>query len=298
MRKYGIENFSFEVLEECTSDQLDAKEIAFIEQYNSYGDGGYNQDAGGWNAIHGKLTTDEVLEIHRLLSERKITMRQIAEKYDVHYNTIKTINNGTAWVLDGVKYPIRETPISLSEIQARINGNEHYVPVKKRIFNCPICGNTMATERAKMCKTCDEKRQRKVAERPSPLELAKMIKETSFTAVGKQFGVDGNTIKKWCKNYKIPYRIQELIVWYNNQMGIIELPKTPNVKGVAPPPKKVNQIDPNTNLVVATFDSCKSAARDLINKGSQATLSTIATNIGRVVSGKRKTCEGYIWELA
>lgn len=51
MRKYGIENFSFEVLEICDTDKLDELEMEYISMYNSYinaeNSNGYNQTYGG-----------------------------------------------------------------------------------------------------------------------------------------------------------------------------------------------------------------------------------------------------------
>lgn len=46
MRDYGIENFSFDILEECSTELLDEKEIYYISYYNSYHNG-YNRTAGG-----------------------------------------------------------------------------------------------------------------------------------------------------------------------------------------------------------------------------------------------------------
>jgi group I intron endonuclease len=45
-RKYGLEKFSFEVLEECTVEELNQKEIYWIEKYNSFFNG-YNLTFGG-----------------------------------------------------------------------------------------------------------------------------------------------------------------------------------------------------------------------------------------------------------
>lgn len=46
-RKYGWENFSFEVLEECSLEELDAKEIYWISKKNTLVPNGYNILSGG-----------------------------------------------------------------------------------------------------------------------------------------------------------------------------------------------------------------------------------------------------------
>jgi group I intron endonuclease len=45
MIKEGIDNFTFELLEECSSQLLDEKETFYISLYNSY-DYGYNSNRG------------------------------------------------------------------------------------------------------------------------------------------------------------------------------------------------------------------------------------------------------------
>jgi len=45
MKKEGIDNFTFEILEECTIENLDEKEAFYINLYNSY-NYGYNSNRG------------------------------------------------------------------------------------------------------------------------------------------------------------------------------------------------------------------------------------------------------------
>jgi len=45
-QKYGIDNFQFSVLEECSKEELNEKEIAYIKLYNSIKNG-YNITVGG-----------------------------------------------------------------------------------------------------------------------------------------------------------------------------------------------------------------------------------------------------------
>lgn len=46
-RKYGLDNFEFEILEETKIEELDEKEIYYIEKYNSLYPNGYNILKGG-----------------------------------------------------------------------------------------------------------------------------------------------------------------------------------------------------------------------------------------------------------
>jgi len=40
-------------------------------------------------------------------------------------------------------------------------------------------------------------------ERPSKEELENMLKDTSYVAVGKKYGVSDNSVRKWAKSYCI-----------------------------------------------------------------------------------------------
>lgn len=46
IRKYGVENFEFSVLEECPVDKLDEREIYWISELDTYNNG-YNMTLGG-----------------------------------------------------------------------------------------------------------------------------------------------------------------------------------------------------------------------------------------------------------
>jgi hypothetical protein len=58
---------------------------------------------------------------------------------------------------------------------------------------------------------------------------------------------------------------------------------------------KVNQYNKN-NEFIQSFESQRDAARYLISQGHKGSLTSITTNIGRVLKGQRKTAEGYIWK--
>lgn len=66
--KYGLENFIFEVLEECNKEELSTRERYYIKLYNSMNEG-YNKTSGGEN-IPGWQQSDEVR--HKISEKLKV----------------------------------------------------------------------------------------------------------------------------------------------------------------------------------------------------------------------------------
>ena len=50
IRKYGIDNFKFEIIEECSIEKLNDKEIYYINKYNTCI---FNKNSFGYNMIFG-----------------------------------------------------------------------------------------------------------------------------------------------------------------------------------------------------------------------------------------------------
>lgn len=101
LRKVGIENFDFIILEECSIAELDEKEQYWIDYYDSIKNG-YNllpggQNQRGENNIKAKLTETQVLEIIQLLEQHKLSNKQIAGLYFVSPQTIDGINRCLNW---------------------------------------------------------------------------------------------------------------------------------------------------------------------------------------------------------
>lgn len=84
MRKYGIENFFVEKIEECEEDRLDEREIYWIQKYNSFNNG-YNSTLGG--RFEG-FATDQINEV-LLLWEQGYTVNKIVEQTSLNVETVR-----------------------------------------------------------------------------------------------------------------------------------------------------------------------------------------------------------------
>ena len=72
--KYGIDNFNFEILEECPLEKLDDREIAYIKEYDTYYNG-YNLTVGGQKGSFKKRPLlKKIIEDYKL--DKKITSKQ------------------------------------------------------------------------------------------------------------------------------------------------------------------------------------------------------------------------------
>lgn len=72
---------------------------------------------------------------------------------------------------------------------------------RKPRSDCIICGKTVATPHNRYCSyKCYRFAMRKV-NRPSKEELRLLLNQKSYRAIGRQFGVSDNAIRKWAKSY-------------------------------------------------------------------------------------------------
>lgn len=73
---------------------------------------------------------------------------------------------------------------------------------------CPKCGKEV-TKEGNLCEECGHLEARKV-ERPSRDLLKSLIRNKSFTQIGLDFGVTDNSVRKWCKYYNLPHRVNDI----------------------------------------------------------------------------------------
>lgn len=192
-RKYGVSNFTFEVLEECKIDNLNNRETYWIDYYKPE----YNQTIGGdYRVIYQKLNYQEVQDIQNILINDKLGIvnhSELAKKYKVSKDTIRDINVGRTWFNEKLSYPLH---------YSRFDKNKPKEEKKLLKKVCPICGGEWSGKGQK-CQKCSAKEHRKI-ERPSRDELKKLIRNKSFTSIANTYYVSDNSIRKWCISYNLP----------------------------------------------------------------------------------------------
>lgn len=103
IQKYGKENFSFEIIEECAIEQLNQRETYWINHFNSI-ENGYNCSVGGDQQSIGSnngraiLTENEVKIIRTAYNNherRKDVYKQFEDK--ITFSSFARVWDGTSW---------------------------------------------------------------------------------------------------------------------------------------------------------------------------------------------------------
>lgn len=192
IRKYGIENFTFSIIEECNKDILNDKEQYWISFYDSF-ENGYNLTSGGeTQEASRKFDNTFISQIQEILLNTDETYNEISNEYNISIGRISEINTGKIGYNENFSYPLR----------------------KRKKYICEKCGKEIY-KGSKLCIDCANL-SRRIVERPSREKLKEMIRNLPFTQIGKKYNVSDNTIRKWCDSYNLP-RTKSEINSYSNE---------------------------------------------------------------------------------
>lgn len=186
---FGLENFTFEIVELCHNRDLNIREKYWIDFYNSVQQG-YNLTIGGQSLSIKllKLTEDDIDNIIDMLKNRlDLSQNEIADIMAVGIDTISEINNGKTRIRNNINYPIRE------------NKKHNY---------CIVCSKEILLSSIR-CNECDDINKRKV-DRPTREELKNLIRNNSMVKISKMFGVSDNAVRKWCAKYNLPSKSKDI----------------------------------------------------------------------------------------
>lgn len=201
IRKYGLNNFTFEVIEECTIEELSQKEKYWINYYNATNPSkGYNLTDGGTDAItKSKITLDEAYQIINLLEDTSLSQEEIAKQFNISQRMVSGINLGQYWIQPNKKYPLRTD--------------------KKEKKYCINCGKEIA-KNSTYCSKCAGN-MRRIVDRPDRSTLKQLIRNKSFVQIGKNFNISDNGIRKWCKDYNLPTTKKEIKSYSEDEWELI-----------------------------------------------------------------------------
>ena len=252
MYKYGLDNFNFEIIEECNRELLDEKEIYWINFYDSLKNG-YNQVPGGTYFM--PCTDKEILDLWK----QGYFIKEIQIKYH-----ISSENVHRALISQGISdkdirsqsqknskkrvialSPIDKAPLkifsSISEAEKFLGGvrtisrsikkgqksngyywtfwNEENIPERELTEEEFLSYQDITYKKYVMSEEIKEKisqKNRKI-ERPTREELKNLIRIKPFVQIANQFNTNSSTILQWCKMYNLPNRKRDINNFSNEE---------------------------------------------------------------------------------
>ena len=243
-RKYGIDNFNFSIVEECSQKELNIKEIYWIKYYNSYCDG-YNQTMGGDGPI--QYDYEEIVKLWK----EGFLCKEIEEKIgccrDVVHLALLNNNINQEDILsrgkESIKMPVvglhgeTKEPLKVfpsvyeagsiftnknnQNIKKSIKEknkaygyyweylNENNMPKKEITIDEFLKYQLQTKHNSKEHNLKISLAQRKV-ERPSREVLKEEIRTLPLVQVAKKYGVCPSSIGRWCDFYELPKYKREI----------------------------------------------------------------------------------------
>jgi group I intron endonuclease len=257
--KYGINNFSFEVLQECQQEQLNDLETYWIKCYDTYYNG-YNCTMGGEQCGHVvKVSDEDLIKIIELLKKSNMTQNDIAKQFNVGIDTISEINHGKTRVLEDVIYPIRNNKKdkNIKDIKKKEADNNDYKDV---VQNSSSKNKTPPISKD---------------------ELLTLLQTHlgNFVYVSQLFNVTDNAVRKWCRKYEIPSHSFD---YREKKPAKVTKPKSDQYK-------PCYMIDKETNEILMEFESREAA-------GKYLDITQASAHIGQVCNGERESAYDYKWK--
>jgi len=101
LKQKGEQNFDFKIIELCSIEKLDEREIYWINYFNSFYEG-YNCNPGG-SSVRGQYTSNALISddtaknIINLLINTNLSQQEIANRNNCSKDIVTSINNCRTW---------------------------------------------------------------------------------------------------------------------------------------------------------------------------------------------------------
>ena len=317
-REYGLENFNFSVIEECSYELLNEREKYWIKYYDSYMNG-YNMTIGGQGVVY--MPSKQKVYIYDKFGnfiQEFSNVRTAAEALNLNINNIyaalhkKSMCANYQWSYTKVeKMPIYQG-WNIPVIAYNLSGKKiaMYSSIQEAIAETPDSYQSILTA----CKTekysnIDSDFQWRFAKDYKNIDFIGNYYENSPSAVTK-YTLEGTFVQHYCRPVDALY---DLGIKDNKMTNNLVSTTTGAQKSFmgflwtkygAPPPepycdkryghttssnRRVVQQFSKEDYLINEYESAHEAARQ-INKPS------CANHITECCQGKRKTCEGYKWK--
>ena len=311
-RKYGIENFEFSIIEECTQEELNKREKYWIQYYNSYHQG-YNMTLGGDGITKEGTIPVYIYDISGQYVGEFKNAQEAAKMLKCNDKSIYSAISSKGLYL---KYQWRQEKLDslpyyhtkkyIPVIAFDLNGKriKNYIHIKEAMLDTGDNEMTISSQCTTKKYNNTKFQWRFYEENPQLDNIGTAISNLPY--IIDQYDLNGNFIKTF---YSLSDAANELSLEPSNLSTTLNS-KQKSYGGFlwckhgepAPEPyidNRYNHITSSNkreiaqftkqNELVQIYESAHEAARQIGNP-------KCANHITECCQGKRKTCNGYIWK--
>ena len=168
------------------------------------------EDENGYDRVylpsHLRAHQDGLVYVHILQAEKYLGRALKTEEVVHHIDGNKTNNAFTNLMVFATsnmhtKYH-HHIDAGSDCILRRIDKVWYCYDVNPDVSVCLLCGREK-DKKAVICKSCYIKKM--TAHIPSRNTLIQDLLSLNFVSIGRKYGVSDNAVRKWCKNYGLPY---------------------------------------------------------------------------------------------
>lgn len=160
------------------------------------GDGSFVQSRISFNII-GSKSFMECIE------------RYFVSEYNFSHVNVKLSNQNKLY---SIRWHATDDVLKFARLHSTILGDlplKRKLDYSKKVTTCEVyprctdCGkNITIYSVSNLCSKCSSK-SRRIVERPTKEELSDLLSNSNYSAIGREYKISGNTVKKWAKQYQL-----------------------------------------------------------------------------------------------
>lgn len=201
--KYGKDNFKFQIVEECTKEELNKREKYWIKYYDTYKNG-YNMNLGGDGITGCKHTKEQISKMRKIQNPKPIL------RFDFNYNFLGYYEGGYCHASKELNYTKECILRCCNHSGNKISYKDSYWVYEEEYLNNNFSWNKYLTQ-TKICEISKEKSKRNNSKKIYQYDLKRNLIKIwdSFSEI-ESAGFTRNQVNTICNKRKGKRRIKDI----------------------------------------------------------------------------------------
>lgn len=164
LAKYGAENFSYEILEECSPEELNEKETYWIEKLQATKNGNYNILAGGQDRVSFEGKEVELYDLQGNYLRTVSSATKVAEELNVSRVSVYQVLHGQRPTCKNLQMKYKDSEIIIKPFISRRGGSKKVLQINpstneiiQEFLSCAEAARITGADASTIVKVCKGK---------------------------------------------------------------------------------------------------------------------------------------------